>query len=216
MMPRFFRSDGKYVQDGQKVSPKFCQPRQRPDRDLRLDSTAGYGYTYTNYLQMGSMRNQLVVCFLSLTLTTCVSVQLPGGKSEPAKGVNLQVPSSPFKEIQSPQIDKSWQSTKTGNTISYFSTCGSSADPSLESLESDALNALNKMEVQSSDEVSFNGRSALQSLAKGHLDGVPVQISVLVFKKNNCNYTLTYGGIEQNFNTEVNVFESFKNSFKAP
>jgi hypothetical protein len=162
------------------------------------------------------MRNHLVVCTLSLLLVTCVSVQMPGGKTQPAEGVSFQSPAAPFKEIQSPQIDKSWQSKATGNTISYFSNCGGTADPSLESLEKDALNALNDLEVVHSEGFNFNGRAARKSLGKGQIDGVPVQLSVLVFKKNSCNYTLTYGGLEKNFKTELKAFDQFTQTFKAP
>lgn len=162
------------------------------------------------------MRNHVFVCIMFLLLGSCVSVQLPGGKVTSAKDVSFSAPSSPFNEIKSDSSDKAWISGKTGNTISYLSECGGKNEPTLQQLESDSLSALNSLKVLKSEDTSFNGRAARQTLAQGFVDGVSVQLSLLVFKKNGCNYTLTYGGVEKNFQNELNTFENFKQNFKAP
>ncbi|WII72403.1 hypothetical protein QJS83_00795 [Bdellovibrio sp. 22V] len=153
---------------------------------------------------------------MSLLLGSCVSVKLPGGKVTSAKDVTFTAPPSPFQEIKADSSDKAWLSGKTGNTISFLSECGGGADPSLEQLEVDSLGAINKVKVLQSDETMFNGRAARQSTAQGQIDGVSVQMALLVFKKNGCNYTLSYGGVAKQFSVEEDVFEKFKQSFKAP
>lgn len=162
------------------------------------------------------MRNHLRLCILSLLFGGCVSVQLPGGKIKSAEGVQLVEPSKPFKSIKAVNADKTWLSDKTGNTISYLSDCGGTNDPSLQSLESESLSALNKLHVISSDSSNYNGREALQTVATGEIDGVAVKLHLLFFKKNGCNYTLSYGGVQKQFATELNYFEIFKEKFKAP
>lgn len=145
-----------------------------------------------------------------------MSVQLPGGKVTSAKDVGFNAPRSPYKEMSGGNSDKAWISEKTGNTISYLSECGGSSEPSLQQLENDSLSAISDLKVQQSDEVTFNGRAARQSVSLGKIDGVPVQIALLVFKKNGCNYTLSYGGVEKQFSSEQQYFENFKQNFKAP
>ena len=162
------------------------------------------------------MNYHLKFFILSLLLSSCVSVNLPGGKVTSAKDVQFAEPGTPFKSIKAANADRTWLSKKTGNTISYLSECGGTADPSLQSVETESLSALNKMQILSTDATTYNGREARQTLANGQLDGVPVQILLLIFKKNGCTYTLSYGGIEKQFSAELRQFESFKASFKAP
>jgi hypothetical protein len=162
------------------------------------------------------MKNHFIVCSMFLLLGSCVSVNLPGKKVVSAKDVSFEAPSSPFKEIKMANVDKAWLSDKTANTISYFSECGNTADPSLESLESDALSAMNDINVLKSENVQFNGRESRQTLVSGKLDGVPVKMSLILLKKNGCNYTLSYGGTASQFSQEESSFENFKRNFRAP
>lgn len=162
------------------------------------------------------MKNHFIICILFLLLGSCVSVSLPGKKVVSATDVHFDAPPSPFKEIKMANVDKAWLSGKTANTISYFSECGNPADPSLETLETDALSAINDIDVLKSENVQYNGREARQTIVAGKLDGVPVKMSLLLLKKNGCNYTLSYGGTASQFLQEESLFENFKRNFKAP
>ncbi|MNT62031.1 hypothetical protein D3C72_1997190 [compost metagenome] len=68
----------------------------------------------------------------------------------------------------------------------------------------------------SSEVTQFNGREAQRTIATGDIDGVPVKLSLMIFKKNNCNYTLSYGGVAKEFVREDRYFDEFLKSFKAP
>jgi hypothetical protein len=151
-----------------------------------------------------------------LSMSGCVSVELPNSKTTSAKDVQWKAPGSPFKEIKATNADKTWLSSRTGNTISFLSECGNAADPSLQSLESESLSALGKFTPISSRIYDFNGRAARNSVSSGEVDGVPVQLELLVFKKNGCNYTLSYGGVMKQYEAEHKIFEDFKQNFKAP
>lgn len=162
------------------------------------------------------MRNHLKYFIMSLLLSSCVSVELPSGKITPANGVEYTSPGGAFNEIKAKNADKTWLSSKTGNTISYLSECGNTSEPSLQSIETESLSAISKLEILKSDTITFNGREARQTVSAGTIDGVPVAMSLLIFKKNGCNYTLSYGGLEKQFNLEKDEFEKFKQGFKAP
>lgn len=162
------------------------------------------------------MRNRFVVCILSLILTNCVSVQLSSGKITPAKGVNFNEPLAPFKEMKTINADKAWINEKSGNTISFLSECGNSNEPTLQQLENESLSSLSKLERLHEEEITYNGRSAILSKNKGELDGVPIQISLLVFKKNGCSYTISFGGVASKASQDEKNFQYFKENFKAP
>jgi hypothetical protein len=151
-----------------------------------------------------------------LLMSGCVSVELPNTKTTSAKDVQWNAPATPFKEIKASNADKTWLSSRTANTISFLSECGNAADPSLQTLESESLSALGKIETVNSKDFEFNGRAARNSVSAGEVDGVPVQLELLVFKKNGCNYTLSYGGVKKQFDGEHKIFEDFKTNFKAP
>ncbi|WP_246845153.1 hypothetical protein [Bdellovibrio sp. NC01] len=153
---------------------------------------------------------------MSFLFAGCVSVQLPGGKITPAKDVSFEEPSAPFKKIKAINADKTWQSEKTGNTISFLSECGGTADPSLQSIETESLSAMNNLRIVSTENLQYNGREARQTISTGEVDGVSVQLALLIFKKNGCNYTLSYGGLQKQFTPELRYFEKFKSEFKAP
>lgn len=162
------------------------------------------------------MKNTFVVSITIFILAGCVSVNLPGSKAERADNVNFQEPAHPFQSLTVRGTDKAWVSKETGNTISYTSDCNNPSDPNLEQLQMDSLNAMSDLKIVSTTELDFNNRSARLATADGTLDGVPVKMTLLVFKKNNCNFTLSYGGVTKNFSAEHNHFEDFKRGFQAP
>jgi hypothetical protein len=148
-------------------------------------------------------------------LLTCISVKIPTGSGSVAKDVKYNAPTAPFEEIKNPSADKAWISRTTGNTISFLSDCGGSADPSLQQLENETLTVLNKLKVLDTKTFEFNGRDARSTVAEGEVDGVPVKTELLIFKKNGCNFTLSYGGIYKSFEAEQKDFRNFLQSFNA-
>lgn len=151
----------------------------------------------------------------ALMLTSCVSVNVGSGKVEKSKNVEYQNPTSPFSSVRMDGADEAWQSNKTGNTISFISECGPAADVSLQSIQTDSLSGLTEKEIHSAQNIDFNGRAALRTLAQGQTDGVVVEVDMLVFKKNGCTYTLSYLGVKKTFPSEQKYFDQFLKSFKA-
>ncbi len=158
----------------------------------------------------------LFLLLLYFLLNGCVSVNLPSSSGWKAPTVEFKAPPKPFVPMENKNADKAWISEKNGNTISYLSECGSPVDPPLQQIEADTLNFLENLKIISSDSKTFNGRESLETLAQGNVDGVPVKMRVLTFKKNNCSYSLVYGGVKDKFNSEVSYFEQFLKGFKAP
>lgn len=160
------------------------------------------------------MKFQLALA--SLFFTGCVTVDVGSSKSEPAKNVDYTAPSAPFKPSTTKNSDKLWISAESGNSLSYLSDCGGSQEPTLEQLENEALSSLVDLKILQTEKLDYNNREALKTLAEGKIDGVKVKMSLLTLKKNNCNYTLIYGGVAKNFDKELPQFQSFLKNFRAP
>ncbi len=162
------------------------------------------------------MRFHLVIAALCLGSMGCVTVDVGGPKSAPAKNVTYSEPALPFKPSSSKSSDRLWISTESGNSISYLSDCGGAQEPSLEQLENEALASLVDLKIVQTEKFPYNSREALKTIAEGKVDGVKVKLSLLTLKKNNCNYTLIYGGIAKTFDKEQKHFQTFIDNFKAP
>jgi hypothetical protein len=146
----------------------------------------------------------------------CISVNLPSASGQKATSVTLQPPANPYSEIKGKNTDQTWLSSKTGNTISYISDCNNPSDPSLQQIESETLNVLGNLKIISSETPIYNGRIALQTVAQGEVDGVPVKMRMMTVKKNGCNYSLIYAGVSEKFAAEIQQFDGFLKGFKAP
>ncbi|MCB0412192.1 MAG: hypothetical protein KDD22_06670 [Bdellovibrionales bacterium] len=158
----------------------------------------------------------LLILTLGAFLCSCVSVNLGNSQGEKASGIKYSEPADPFDDQNLPYVDEAWTNPKTGNTISFLSDCNSSTDPSLKDLRDSTLSGLKSLNLQSSEEITYNGRAGLRSLATGSLDGVDSKVDLLVFKKNNCIYFLTYTGVPLQFNVDHMEFERFVKEFNAP
>lgn len=153
---------------------------------------------------------------MCLAFTACVSVNIPSNTGSPAKDIKCENVGEPFKELKIKTSDRAWVSSKTGNSISYISECYTSVDSTLEQLENESLVALNKLKIIQSKNLTYNAREALSTISEGEVDGVLVKTQTLVFKKNGCNFTLSYGGIRSNFESELSHFQKFTETFRAP
>lgn len=169
--------------------------------------------------QMTAALQELFKCigFLGtlIAISGCVTVSVGEKKGKPAEDLQVSAPPSPFQEIKATDVDQAWQNPKNGNSIAYSSDCYG-ADPSLISIQQTVLQGLSDSSVDSEQKTTFNSREAIDTQAAGTVDGVKVKIRFLVFKKNNCNFTLNYFAVAKHFETDLPVFQTFLNKFRAP
>lgn len=157
----------------------------------------------------------LLLVSASLLLNGCVSVNLGPRKAGRASNIRYQAPGVDFQDADNSSADKAWQSRKTGSTISFLSECPEPSLP-LEAMTREFVGVLKDSRFLEQNEKFFNGREALQSVAVGSLDGIPMKIESLVFKRNSCSYLLTFVARQDRFNEEVQQFLSFLDGFQAP
>ena len=163
---------------------------------------------------------QLRISALALALfvlaSGCVSVNIGGSKTERSKGVRVTEPASPYREIEGSRADGAWKNPSNGNSISYFSTCNESTDPSLETATNELFADLKNLVIKRQATTEFNGREALDSEVEGKMEGILTRVRSIVFKKNGCLYTLSHVGIAAKFDEDRKTFDGFLQSFEAP
>ncbi len=153
---------------------------------------------------------------LALLLSSCVSVNIKPKAAARSTEYKYQAPDSSFTKLDHDQTDLAWQNQKNGNTIAVLSECSENRDPSLNDLENEMLQVLSNTKISSTQNLVFEDREALRSVIEGKVDGIPVKVDVLTFKKNSCAYTLTYMGRANGFDKDQVVFERFLKGFKVP
>ncbi len=150
-----------------------------------------------------------------VSMSSCISVSL-SPKITKSEHVSFKAPGLPFESISSPEADQAWQDRKAGNLISFLTACKDPSDPSLESIEKDLLSSVDSIKIIKSENEFFDGRESRKTLAQGTVDGIPTKMQILVFKKNNCSYSLSYVAVEKSFDQDLPTFNKFLESFKAP
>lgn len=158
-----------------------------------------------------------LVIFCCTVNSACVSVNLGNKNQKKSDYVRYRSPALPYKDIRIESSDFAWQNSENGTTLSFLSVCHDPADPSLASMKDTSLRGFDNLSINQDEELTFNDRQAKKVSADGALDGVPVTIRLLIYKKNYCNYTISMVGVKKQFNnTDHNTFESFIGSFKTP
>ena len=165
--------------------------------------------------------NRLTLFFISslvLISAGCVSVKLStaSDSTKRATGVEYRAPGSPFGKIESIDVDAAWKNSRNGNTISYLSDCRDPSDPPLDNIVQGVLAGLTELHTDTKDTVNIQGREGRRVLATGKVDGVPSTIDLLVFKRNQCIYILTYLGVKTAFAATREEFNKFIQGFQAP
>lgn len=152
---------------------------------------------------------------LLITQTSCVSVKL-GEDFQPntKKNITFAEPTTPFTKIDLPQADQAWQSSVTGNSISYFADCKQNAS-NLKSLRTSIFGGIEDLKISEEHFSTYNGREALHSIVTGKMEGVPVKINFLIFKKNACAYSVSYISVQDKYEKEVSYFKKFLEGFKV-
>jgi hypothetical protein len=97
-----------------------------------------------------------------------------------------------WHRVQLTENDLAWTSVDSGEVIAVNSTCDDHGDPSLEILTNHLLFGFSEHELLERRTEILDGREALRSRYQAKLDGVPVELELLVLKKNRCVHDFTF------------------------
>ncbi len=161
------------------------------------------------------LSTQYIIIFVTAITTGCVSVGVEEPSVERASDVHYASPQN-FERFEQNHLDAAWRNNNNGNTISYLSECKGSSDPTHEAIRDGIITGLTDSSVLKQKMIPFNNRQALQSSISGTVDGIKTQFEIIILKKNNCIYVLTYVGLEKQFTKNKANFDKFVLEFKAP
>jgi hypothetical protein len=100
-----------------------------------------------------------------------------------------------------------------GGTILANATCAKANDAPLDVLANHLLFDLEQVEEVSRNEMTLDGRRALRVHVLAELDGVPVELDVVVLKKDGCTYDFVLIGGRDAFVERRADFENFFRGF---
>jgi hypothetical protein len=158
-------------------------------------------------------------CFLFVFLCflpACLSVQLSPKSADVASNVSFNAPSEPYEKFAVQDVDRAWKNRSNGNSISFRTACNDPVESEINSIQQMIVDGLDAANIEKRETVQYNGREALHSVIQGKLDGIATKIELMIFKKNNCTYTLTYVALPKNYAQDQAVFQKFLKEFVAP
>ncbi len=97
-----------------------------------------------------------------------------------------------WKQVWLEGNDVAFSEPGTGRALSVNATCEGHDDPPLPVLTRHLLMGFTERQEVSQQRVPMAGREALRSRYLAKMDGVPVQLELVVLKKDTCVFDFTY------------------------
>ncbi len=104
---------------------------------------------------------------------------------------------------------------KLGATITAFSNCKNVEDISLRALVQQELVGIEKKEVVEKSETPMGDRDAADWVVKGSLDGVEVQMELVVLRTGKCVYDMVLVTSAESFAAARPDFKTFVGGFEV-
>ncbi|MGV3624058.1 MAG: hypothetical protein ACO1OB_24790 [Archangium sp.] len=111
--------------------------------------------------------------------------------------------------------DLAFQSLDSPHSVAVNATCEDHDDPPLDVLTRHLLMGFTERETVSQRVEALDGRDALRTRVTAKLDGVPVELILVVLKKNGCVYDFTYLSPVGRGAERVAVFDQLLAQFAA-
>lgn len=163
------------------------------------------------------MKKQLVATIIIIAIpfffVSCVSSILKDKPPTFSREIKLTDPMPPFVKTET-SVYPSWKSTKTGNVIAIVSDCNEASSYKLSSLHQLIEDSLDEIKVLKEETISLQNRPSLLRVITAQLDGLPIEIESVSFKKKSCGYVAYLSGKINNLAVDKPQFEHFINGFK--
>lgn len=101
------------------------------------------------------------------------------------------------------------------HAVSINATCADHSDPSLEVLTRHLLMGFTDEATLTQGRQQLDGREALRSHVIARLDGVPVELILVVMKKDRCVYDFTYLSPVGRLDERISTFEQILRNFRT-
>ena len=160
------------------------------------------------------LTNVLSHLALLLLLVSC-SISGPLRVDRNAQNYKFQAPSSDWE--QRPPLEGAdffFENKKSGATLSVSSICERYEEASLVSLANSALSPLGFYKEKERRSLTVDGREALGVYVESKLDGVAVEVELVVMRKNDCLFDFSLQSAPKISNSERKEFLKSLESFR--
>ncbi len=162
------------------------------------------------------MKKQLAATLLIIAspflMVSCVSSILKEKAPTFSKEILFKEPQSGFSKINL-SVYPAWKSSKTGNVISVVSDCNENGVASLAGLHLLITSSIEDAKTVKQDQLTFKDKPALLFVTEGYLDGQPIAIRSISFKRKDCGYVSSLSGKPSSLESDLTTFNSFNESF---
>lgn len=126
----------------------------------------------------------------------------------------LALPSADaWRPVGFAENDLAWSARQSAHLLSANAVCEDHGDPSLEVLTNHLVFGFTERELKDRKALSLDGRDALDSRYEVKLDGVPVELRLVVLKKNGCVHDFAYVAPLGRYEDKAKDFERLVEGF---
>ncbi|MBF5045010.1 hypothetical protein FGE12_21590 [Aggregicoccus sp. 17bor-14] len=136
-------------------------------------------------------------------------------RPRPEGGYQVGLPGAPWRPLGVKDNDRAYAIEGTGQLLQANATCEEHGDPPLDVLTRHLLMGFTDQQLRAQARVPVDGREALRSRYGAKLDGVPVELDLLVLKKDGCVYDFSYVSPPALFESRLRDFEQLVAGFHA-
>ena len=163
------------------------------------------------------MKKQLVatalLLFVPIFYVSCVSSILKDAPPTFSSEIKVTDPVAPFVKTKT-SVFPSWKSSKSGNVISVVSDCDPNSNLTLQKLHQLVEDSLYNLAVLKEETQTFQGRPSFYKRVSGELDGRPIEVISISFKRKACGYVSSLSGKKETLEQDLKNFETFNNGLR--
>lgn len=160
------------------------------------------------------MRMPRSLCFLGLLAACAGDGHVTDGAYRDAKvSYRLGTPGEGWDELKLDTANVAWFHQGLAASLMVNSHCEGVKDAPLSGLTEDLLMGLTDREILSQTTRPWARREALETLARGRLDGVERKLALFVLKKDGCVYDIVLGAPPERFDAALVAFAHVRDGF---
>jgi hypothetical protein len=160
-------------------------------------------------------RSVLLALALAATLPACAGHLREGVYSQGSVRFRIGLVAPTWQLLSLAGNDVAYISRDSPHALAVNATCEDHDDPPLDVLTRHLLMGFSDRQTLSQSRSMLDGREALRTHVSAKLDGVPVELLLVVLKKDGCVYDFTYLSPAGRLEERVAAFEQILASFKT-
>lgn len=129
---------------------------------------------------------------------------------------DLGSPGAGWSVVQPGGADRAWLNSRLSASIYADSNCGPRyVDTRAQDLATELAAGLVERETLLDEQITVDGREAVRRIERGRIDGLPVQLGLVVTNKDACTYDLALVAPPESFDAGWDSFLAVVDGFRT-